>query len=147
MLDSGSRGSTTTFIQRGQGDVLPTWENEAPLALKQAPAGYEIVYPSVSILVEPSVAVVGKNVDADETRKQAEAYLKFLYTPEAQDIEARNFYRPRDPGIAQRYAGQFHPLKLFTIDHNFGGWARAQKVHFADGGVFDQIMAEDIETR
>jgi sulfate transport system substrate-binding protein len=142
VLDSGSRGSTTTFIQRGQGDVLLTWENEALLALKQAPAGYEIVYPSVSILAEPSVAVVDKNVDAHGTRKQAEAYLRFLYTPEAQDIEARNFYRPRDPGVAKRYAAQFHPLKLFTIEHNFGGWARAQKVHFADGGVFDQIIAE-----
>lgn len=142
VLDSGSRGSTTTFMQRGQGDVLLTWENEALLAMKQAPAGYEIVYPSVSILAEPSVAVVDKNVDAQGTRKQAEAYLRFLYTPEAQDIEARNFYRPRDPGIAKRYAEQFHALKLFTIEHNFGGWARAQKVHFADGGVFDQIMAE-----
>jgi len=142
VLDSGSRGSATTFIQRAQGDVLLTWENEALLALKQNPGDYEIVYPSVSILAEPSVAVVDKNVAAHGTQRQAEAYLRFLYTPEAQDIEARNFYRPRDPAVAKRYADQFRPLKLFTIDHNFGGWARAQKVHFADGGVFDQIMAE-----
>jgi sulfate/thiosulfate transport system substrate-binding protein len=143
VLDSGSRGSTTTFIQRGQGDVLLTWENEALLAQKEAPAGaYEIVYPSVSILAEPSVAVVDKNVAAHGTQRQAEAYLKFLYTPQAQEIEARNFYRPRDPQVAKRFTNQFKPLKLFTIEHNFGGWARAQKVHFADGGVFDQIMAE-----
>jgi sulfate transport system substrate-binding protein len=143
VLDSGSRGSTTTFIQRGQGDVLLTWENEALLALRQAPPGaYEIVYPSVSILAEPSVAVVDKNVVAHGTQKQAEAYLRFLYTPEAQDIEARNFYRPRNASVAKRYAGQFKPLKLFTIDKNFGGWHRAQQVHFVDGGVFDQIMTE-----
>jgi sulfate/thiosulfate-binding protein len=143
VLDSGSRGSTTTFIQRGQGDVLLTWENEAKLAVREAPAGaYEIVYPSVSILAEPPVAVIDKNVAAHGTQRPAEAYLKFLYTPEAQDIEARNFYRPRDAATAKRYAAQFPPLKLFTIERNFGGWARAQKVHFADGGVFDQIMAE-----
>ena len=143
VLDSGARGSATSFIQRGQGDVLLTWENEAKLAVREAPAGaYEIVYPSVSILAEPSVAVVDKNVAAHGTQKQAEAYLKFLYTPEAQDIEARNFYRPRDVVTAKRYASQFPALKLFTIERNFGGWARAQKVHFADGGVFDQIMAE-----
>ncbi|HEY0314941.1 MAG TPA: sulfate ABC transporter substrate-binding protein [Sphingomonas sp.] len=143
VLDSGSRGSTTTFIQRGQGDVLLTWENEALLALKQAPGGdYEIVYPSVSILAEPSVAIVDKNVAAHGTQRQADAYLKFLYTPEAQQIEARNFYRPRNPQVAKHFEGQFKPLKLFTIEHNFGGWARAQKVHFADGGIFDQIMAE-----
>jgi sulfate transport system substrate-binding protein len=143
VLDSGSRGSTTTFIQRGQGDVLLTWENEALLAQKEAPAGaYEIVYPSVSILAEPSVAVVDKNVAEHGTQRQAEAYLRFLYTPVAQDIEARNFYRPRNPQVAKRYENQFPPLKLFTIERNFGGWARAQKVHFADGGVFDQIMAE-----
>lgn len=143
VLDSGSRGSATTFIQRGQGDVLLTWENEALLAQKQAPAGaYEIVYPSVSILAEPSVAVVDKNVAAHGTQRQAEAYLRFLYTPEAQEIEARNFYRPRNPQISKRFEDQFKPIKLFTIEHNFGGWARAQKVHFADGGVFDQIMAE-----
>lgn len=143
VLDSGSRGSTTTFIQRGQGDVLLTWENEALLALKQAPGGtYEIVYPSVSILAEPPVAVVDKNAAAHGTTRQAEAYLRFLYTPQAQDIEARNFYRPRDPQVAKRFADRFKPIKLFSIDHNFGGWAHAQKVHFADGGVFDQIMAE-----
>ena len=143
VLDSGSRGSTPTFIQHGQGDVLLTWENEALLAVRQAPAGaYEIVYPSVSILAEPSVAIIDRNVATHGTQKQAEAYLKFLYSPEAQEIEARNFYRPRNADIAGRYAGQFKPLKLFTIDRNFGGWRRAQQVHFADGGVFDQIMAE-----
>jgi sulfate transport system substrate-binding protein len=144
VLDSGSRGSTTTFMQRGQGDVLLTWENEALLAIREAPAGsYEIVYPSVSILAEPPVAIVDKNVAEHGTRRQAEAYLKYLYTPEAQDIEARNFYRPRNAAIARRYAAQFRPLKLFTIEKNFGGWQRAQRVHFADGGVFDQIMAEN----
>jgi sulfate transport system substrate-binding protein len=143
VLDSGSRGSTTTFMQRGQGDVLLTWENEAKLAIREAPAGaYEIVYPSVSILAEPPVAVVDKNVAAHGTQRQAEAYLKFLYTPEAQEIEARNFYRPRNVSIAKRYASQFPSLKLFTIERNFGGWRRAQQVHFVDGGVFDQIMAE-----
>ncbi len=143
VLDSGSRGSSTTFIQRGQGDVLLTWENEALLAVREAPAGaYQIVYPSVSILAEPSVAVIDKNVAAHGTRRQAEAYLRFLYTPEAQEIEARNFYRPRDAAVARRFTEQFKPLKLFTIERNFGGWARAQEVHFANGGVFDQIMAE-----
>ncbi|MDB5738677.1 MAG: sulfate transporter substrate-binding protein [Sphingomonas bacterium] len=143
VLDSGARGSATTFIQRGQGDVLLTWENEALLAQREAKAGdYEIVYPSVSILAEPSVAVVDKNVAAHGTQKLAEAYLRFLYTPEAQEIEARNFYRPRDPAIARKYAAQFKPIKLFTIEKNFGGWRRAQAAHFADGATFDQILAE-----
>lgn len=143
VLDSGSRGSATTFIQRGQGDVLLSWENEALLAIRNAPAGaYQIVYPSTSILAEPSVAVVDKNVAAHGTQKVAEAYLRYLYTPEAQEIEARNFYRPRNPAIAKKYAGQFKPLKLFTIDRNFGGWHRAQQAHFADGATFDQIEAE-----
>ncbi|MBV9839993.1 MAG: sulfate ABC transporter substrate-binding protein [Sphingomonadaceae bacterium] len=143
VLDTGSRGSATTFIQRGQGDVLLTWENEALLALREQPQGaYEIVYPSVSILAEPSVAVVDKNVAAHGTQKLADAYLRFLYTPEAQEIEARNFYRPRDPAVARHYAGQFKPLQLFTIARNFGGWRHAQQVHFADGGVYDQIAAE-----
>ena len=143
VLDSGARGSATTFIQRGQGDVLLTWENEALLAVREAnPGDYEIVYPSISILAEPSVAVVDKNVAAHGTQKVAEAYLRFLYTPEAQEIEARNFYRPRDPAIARKYAAQFKPLKLFTIERNFGGWRRAQAAHFAEGGTFDQITAK-----
>jgi len=143
VLDSGARGSATSFIQRGQGDVLLTWENEALLAQREAaPGAYEIVYPSVSILAEPSVAVVDKNVAAHGTQKVAEAYLRFLYTPEAQEIEARSFYRPRDQAIAKKYAAQFKPIKLFTIEKNFGGWRRAQAAHFADGATFDQIMAE-----
>jgi sulfate/thiosulfate-binding protein len=148
VLDSGSRGSATTFIQRGQGDVLLTWENEALLATREQPAGaYQIVYPSVSILAEPSVAVVDRNVAAHGTAKLADAYLRFLYTPEAQEIEARNFYRPRDRQVAQRHADQFKPLKLFTIERNFGGWRRAQKVHFDDGGVYDQIAMEIAQHR
>jgi sulfate transport system substrate-binding protein len=144
VLDSGARGSATTFIQRGQGDVLLTWENEALLAVKQAPRGaYQIVYPSLSILAEPPVAVVDRNVAAHGTRPVAEAYLRFLYTPAAQDVVARNFYRPRNAAIARKYAGQFPNLKLFTIDKNFGGWRRVQKAHFTDGGVYDQIVAQN----
>ncbi|HMI18438.1 MAG TPA: sulfate ABC transporter substrate-binding protein [Sphingomonas sp.] len=144
VLDSGARGSATTFIQRGQGDVLLTWENEALLAVKQAPPGaYEVVYPSVSILAEPSVAWVDKNVAAHGTQAAAEAYLRFLYTPAAQDVIARNFYRPRNAAVLRKYAGQFHDIKLFTIDKNFGGWRRVQAAHFADGGVYDQIVAEN----
>lgn len=144
VLDSGARGSATTFIQRGQGDVLLTWENEALLAVKQAPRGaYQIVYPSLSILAEPPVAVVDRNVAAHGTRAVAEAYLRFLYTPAAQDVVAHNFYRPRNAAIARKYAGQFPNLKLFTIDKNFGGWRRVQKAHFTDGGVYDQIVAQN----
>lgn len=148
VLDSGARGSATTFIQRGQGDVLLTWENEALLALREQPAGaYEIVYPSISILAEPSVAWVDKNVAAHGTKAAAEAYLKFLYTPEAQDIIARNFYRPRNAAVARKYAAQFKPLQLFTIDRNFGGWRRVQQAHFADGGVYDGIVTENNAAR
>jgi sulfate transport system substrate-binding protein len=148
VLDSGARGSATTFIQRGQGDVLLTWENEALLALREQGAGaYEIVYPSISILAEPSVAWVDKNVEAHGTKATAEAYLKFLYTPEAQDIIARNFYRPRNAAVARKYAGQFKPLQLFTIDKNFGGWRRVQQAHFADGGVYDGIVTENQTAR
>lgn len=144
VLDSGARGSATTFIQRGQGDVLLTWENEALLAVKQAPrAAYQIVYPSLSILAEPPVAVVDRNVAAHGTRAVAEAYLRFLYTPAAQDVVAHNFYRPRNAAIARKYAGQFPNLKLFTVDKNFGGWRRVQKAHFTDGGVYDQIVAQN----
>ena len=141
VLDSGARGSTTTFVQRGQGDVLISWENEAFLAQNELGKGqFEIVVPSVSILAEPPVAVVDKVVDRRGTRKTAEAYLNFLYTPEAQEIIAKNYYRPRDPAVAARYAGKFPKMALFTIDRNFGGWARAQATHFNDGGVFDQIF-------
>jgi sulfate transport system substrate-binding protein len=139
VLDSGARGATTTFVERGQGDVLIAWENEALLAARKlAPGKFDIVVPSVSILAEPPVAVVDKVVDKHGTRQAAEAYLKFLYTPEAQDIVARNYFRPRNPQVAARYKAQFPNVKLFTIDRNFGGWAKAQALHFNDGGLFDQ---------
>ena len=141
VLDSGARGATTTFVQRGQGDVLIAWENEAFLAAEQFGKGqFEIVVPSVSILAEPPVAVVDRNVDRKGTRKVAEAYLRFLYTPPAQDIIARAHYRPRDPGVAARYRSRFPQLALFTIDRNFGGWARAHAAHFNDGAMFDQVF-------
>ena len=140
VLDSGARGSTVTFAERGVGDVLLAWENEAHLSLKEFGADkFDIVYPPVSILAEPPVAVVDKNVDKRGTREVATAYLEYLYTPEGQDIAARNFYRPIDAKVAARYDKQFPKLNLFTIDEVFGGWAKAQKTHFADGGVFDQI--------
>ena len=140
VLDSGARGSSTTFIQRGQGDVLLTWENEALLAMKEAGGSdYQIVYPSVSILAEPSVALVDKNVQRHGTAQVANAYLRFLYTPTAQEIIARNYYRPRNKTVAARYKAQFGSVRLFTLQHDFGSWAQAQKVHFADGGTFDQI--------
>jgi sulfate/thiosulfate transport system substrate-binding protein len=139
VLDSGARGATVTFTKRGIGDVLLSWENEAHLALKESPGQYEIVYPSRSILAEPPVAVVDKNVDRHKSRAAAEAFVKFLYTPEAQDIEARDFYRPRNVEILAKYKGQFPNIPLATIDGDFGGWAKAQATHFGDGGVFDQI--------
>jgi sulfate transport system substrate-binding protein len=142
VLDSGARGATVTFAQRGLGDVLLAWENEAYLALKEFGSGFEIVTPSLSILAEPPVAVVDKVVERHGTRKQAEAYLKFLYTPAAQEIIARNFYRPRDPDVVKKTQGTFAPVKLFTIDDVFGGWQKAQATHFADGGVFDRIIAK-----
>ncbi len=140
VLDSSGRGSSVTFTRRGLGDVLLNWENEALLALKQ-PDGdqYQIVYPSRSILAEPPVALVDANADRHGARKAAEAFLKYLYAPEAQDIEARNFYRPRDPAILAKYKTQFPALALATVNGDFGGWAKAQAAHFADGGVFDQI--------
>ena len=141
VLDSGARGSTTTFVERGQGDVLIAWENEALLAVNKLGRGkFEIVTPSVSILAEPPVAVVDKNVDKKGTRKAAEAYLKFLYTPEAQMIVGKHYFRPRNAAAVARYKGQFRNLPLFTIDRNFGGWDRAQRLHFNDGGLFDQIF-------
>ncbi len=141
VLDSGSRGATTTFVERGQGDVLIAWENEAYLAVREAGDKFQIITPSKSILAEPPVAVVDKNVDKHGTRALATAYLNYLYTPVGQEIAAKNFYRPRDKAVAAHYASTFAPVKLFTINQQFGGWAQAQKVHFADGGVFDQIVA------
>ena len=139
VLDTGARGSTTTFAQRGIGDVLISWENEAFLALKEfGEDKFEIVVPSISILAEPPVALVDGNVDAKGTRKAAQAYLDFLYTPQAQAIIAKNFYRPIKPEAAAKADLERLPkLKLFTIDAVFGGWDKAQKTHFDDGGVFD----------
>ncbi len=139
VLDSGSRGATDTFVQRGIGDVLIAWENEAKLAIKESGGDkFQIVVPSISILAEPPVSIVDKNVDRHGTRAMAQAYLEYLYTPEGQEIAARNFYRPRLKAVADKYAAQFPQLKLFSIDQ-FGGWQKVQKMHFSDGGVFDQI--------
>ena len=139
VLDTGARGATTTFVERGVGDVLLAWENEAFLALEElGPDKFDIVVPSLSILAEPPVAVVDKNVDKKGTRKVAQAYLEFLYTDEAQDIVAKNYYRPAVDKFAKKYASQFPNVKLFPITE-LGGWAQAQKAHFADGGLFDQI--------
>jgi sulfate transport system substrate-binding protein len=142
VLDSGARASTVTFTRRGIGDVLLSWENEAHLALKEQPGAYEIVYPSRSILAEPPVALVDRNVDRHKTRPVAEAFLKYLYTPEAQEIQARDFYRPRNPEILAKYKAQFPAIALATIDGEFGGWDKAQAQHFGDGGVFDQIYGK-----
>jgi sulfate transport system substrate-binding protein len=140
VLDSGARGSTVTFAERGIGDVLLAWENEAHLAFKEFGADkFDIVYPPTSILAEPPVTVVDKVVDKRGTRAVATAYLEYLYSPEGQEIAARHFYRPIDPAIAAKYAASFPKISLFTVDDVFGGWAKAQKTHFADGGVFDQI--------
>jgi len=140
VLDSGARGSTVTFTERGIGDVLLSWENEAYLGLKEFGADkFEIITPSISILAEPPLSVVDKVVDKRGTRKVAEAYLNYLYTDEAQDIIGKNFYRPVSEKAAKKYAGQFSKIKLFNIDDTFAGWTVAQKTHFADGGVFDQI--------
>ncbi|NHZ99283.1 sulfate ABC transporter substrate-binding protein [Massilia sp. CCM 8734] len=140
VLDSGARGATTTFVERGIGDVLIAWENEALLAIKElGPDKVDIVAPSLSILAEPPVSVVDKVVDKRGTRKVAQAYLEFLYTDEGQEIAAKNYYRPVVPTIAAKYAAQFPKVKLFTIEEAAGGWTKAQKAHFADGGVFDQV--------
>jgi sulfate/thiosulfate transport system substrate-binding protein len=140
VLDTGARGSTVTFVERGIGDVLLAWENEAFLALKEfGNDKFEIVVPSESILAEPPVTVVDKVVDAKGTRKQAEAYLNFLYTPQAQEIIAKNSYRPRDAAVQEQYKDAFPKIALFNIDDEFGGWKKAQETHFADGGIFDQI--------
>ncbi len=141
VLDSGARGSTTTFVEREIGDVLLAWENEAHLAIRQFGADkFDIVTPPLSILAEPPVAVVDKVAKKHGTSDVAKAYLEYLYSDEGQDIAGRNFYRPRSVKAAAKYAGQFAPVKLVTVDEVFGGWQKAQKTHFADGGVFDQIF-------
>lgn len=143
VLDSGARGSTTTFVQREVGDVLLAWENEAFLALKEFGADkFEIVVPSLSILAEPTVSLVDKTVKKNGTETVAKAYLDYLYSDEGQEIAARNYYRPRSVTIAAKYAKQFPKVELFTIDAAFGGWTKAQKTHFADGGIFDQITTK-----
>ena len=140
VLDSGARGSTTTFVERGIGDVFISWENEAYLVTNDIGKDqYEIITPSLSILAEPSVAVVERNAKKNGTLEVATAYLEYLYTPEGQEIAAKHYYRPRNPEVAQKYAGQFGQVKLFTIDERFGGWDKATSVHFVDGGTFDQI--------
>jgi sulfate/thiosulfate transport system substrate-binding protein len=142
VLDSGARGATTTFVERNIGDVLIAWENEAYLALRElGPDKFEIVTPSLSILAEPPVTIVDKVVDKRGTRKVAQAYLEYLYSTEGQEIAAKHYYRPRDSKVAAKYTKQFANVKLVTIDAVFGGWAKAQKTHFADNGVFDQIYA------
>ena len=140
ILDTGARGSTITFVQRGQGDVLIAWENEALLSVnKLNPGEFQIVYPSQTVLAEPPVAVVDLNVDKHGTRDVAVAYLKYLYTPVGQDVIARNYYRPRDKAVLAKYASQFPTIPLFTVNELFGGWGSVQKEFFGDGGVFDQI--------
>lgn len=144
VLDSGARGSTTTFVQRGVGDVFISWENEAFLALKEFGADhFQIVAPSLSILAEPSVAVVDANVKKHGTEKVATAYLQYLYSDEGQDIAGKNYYRPTSEKAKQKYADQFLKIELFTIHDAFGGWGGARKAHFADGGTFDQIYQPD----
>ena len=140
VLDSGARGSTTTFVERGIGDVLIGWENEALLATKNLGEGkFEIVVPSVSILCEPTVSLVDKVVDKRGTRKVAQAYLEYLYSPEGQEIAARHYYRPRSEAVLKKYSSQFPKVKLFTLAEIAGDWQKAQKTHFADGGIFDQV--------
>ncbi|NNH77142.1 sulfate ABC transporter substrate-binding protein [Acinetobacter sp. ANC 5380] len=140
VLDSGARGATTTFAERGIGDVLLAWENEAHLALREQPGKFEIVTPSLSILAEPPVAIVEKNAEKKGNKYLAQGYLNFLYSPLGQEISARNFYRPRNAKVLAKYSNVFKPLKLVTIDQEFGGWDKVQKAHFENGGVFDQIV-------
>jgi sulfate transport system substrate-binding protein len=144
VLDSGARGSTVTFVERGIGDVLLAWENEAFLAVKElGPSKFDIVAPSLSIVAEPPVSVVDQYVDQHGTRKVAEEYLKYLYSAQGQEIAAKHFYRPRDPAVAARYAKQFAPVpQLVTVDAVFGGWTKAQAAHFADHGTFDKIYGQ-----
>jgi sulfate transport system substrate-binding protein len=140
VLDSGARGSTTTFVERNIGDVLISWENEAFLAQKElGKDGLELIAPSISMLAEPPVAVVDKYVDKHRTRAVAEEYVKYLYSPEGQEIAAKHYYRPRDPEIGKKYEAQLPKLTLLTIDDTFGGWTKAQKTHFDDHGIFDEI--------
>lgn len=143
VLDQGARGSTNTFVQRGLGDVLLTWENEALLSLEEMPEGeLEIVVPSVSILAEPTVAVVDTVVDRKGTRAVAKAYLEYLYSPVGQDLVARHYYRPRDGQVMARYDDRFPEIRLFSVDDAFGGWKNAQEKHFNDGGIFDRIYLQ-----
>jgi sulfate transport system substrate-binding protein len=143
VLDTGARGSTVTFVERGIGDVLIAWENEAYLSVKElGPDKFDIVTPSVSILAEPTVAVLDKNVAKKGTAKVAQAYLEYLYSPVGQEIAAQNYYRPIDTAVAAKYASKFGKVNLFTIDQVFGGWAKVQKAHFGDGGIFDQIYSK-----
>ena len=139
VLDSGARGSTTTFVERGIGDVLLAWENEALLAIREQKGQFEIVAPPVSILAEPPVTWVDRNVQKHGTQELAKAYIQYLYTPDGQEIVAKNFYRPRNPTVAKKYAAQFPKLTLFTLRQVFGNWRDTQKKFFADGGVFDSI--------
>jgi sulfate/thiosulfate-binding protein len=143
VLDSGARGATVTFVERGIGDVLLAWENEAYLAVKElGPEKFDVVAPSLSILAEPPVSIVDKVVDKHGTRRVAEEYLRYLYSKEGQEIAAKHFYRPRDPEIAAKHAAQFPNIPLVTIDAVFGGWTRAQAKHFADNGTFDRIYGQ-----
>jgi sulfate/thiosulfate-binding protein len=143
VLDSGARGATVTFVERGIGDVLLAWENEAYLAVKElGPNKFDVVAPSLSILAEPPVSIVDKVVDKHGTRAVAEEYLRYLYSKEGQEIAAKHFYRPRDPEIAAKHAAQFPNIPLVTIDEAFGGWTRAQATHFADNGTFDRIYGQ-----
>lgn len=141
VLDTGAHGSTITFTQRGIGDVLIAWENEAFLSLAESAGKFDIVTPSLSVLAEPPVAVVDKVVDRKGTRIAAEGYLRFLYSPRAQTIIGQNHFRPRNPAVLAKFEGKFPKLPLVTVDHSFGGWRKAQSIFFGDGGVFDQIYA------
>ena len=140
VLDSGARGATTTFAERGIGDVLLAWENEAHLALREQPGKFEIITPSLSILAEPPVAIVEKNAKKDGNENLAKAYLNYLYSPAGQTVAAKNFYRPRNAAVLKQYSNVFKPLTLVTIDKEFGGWSKVQKAHFSNGGIFDQIV-------
>jgi sulfate transport system substrate-binding protein len=140
VLDSGARGATTTFAERGIGDVLLAWENEAYLAVREQPGKFDIITPSLSILAEPPVAIVEKNAQKDGNLNLAKGYLNFLYSPQGQEIAAKNYYRPRNATVLKKYSTTFKPLKLVTIDKEFGGWTKVQKQHFDNGGVFDQIV-------
>ena len=143
VLDAGGRGATTTFIQRKIGDVLVTFENEAELIAKEFGRGeFEVVYPSLSLAAEPPVTVVDRVVDKRGTRKQAQAYLEFLYSPQGQEIAAQNYLRPQDPTVFKKYEAQFPKVNLLTVEQAFGGWAKAQKAHFDDGGLFDKIYTK-----